>query len=79
MNENKERRLMIMRGCLLFTVLAGWAIYFGYLFLVNRAIGKDWLELVGAAFLPSLPILAGAALACSLFYLIYRTALIKIR
>lgn len=79
MDERKERRLLVVRSCMLFVVLAGWAIYFGYLFSLHRAAGADFWELVGSAFLPSLPILVAAALFCGVIYLVYRTALIKIR
>jgi hypothetical protein len=79
MDERKERRLLVVRCCMLFVVLAGWAIYFGYLFSVHRVIGTDFWGIVGSVFLPSLLVLAGSALVCGLVYLIYRTALIKTR
>ena len=79
MDERKERRLLVVRRCMLFVVLAGWTIYFGYLFSVHRVVGTDFWGIVGSVFLPSLLVLAGSVIVCGLAYLIYRTALIKIR
>jgi hypothetical protein len=79
MDEKKEWRLMVVRCCMIFLVLVSWAIFFGYLFLVHRAAGTDFWGLIGSVVIPSLQVLVGAALVCSLVYFIYRTALIKTR
>lgn len=79
MDKSKEWRLKVVRGCLIFLVLVSWAIFFGYLFTIHRAAGSDLGEMIGTVFIPSLQVLAGSALICSLVYFIYRTALIKIR
>ncbi len=79
MNQGKERRLLVVRCCMLFIVLVGWAIFFGYLFSIHRAAGTEFGDMVGLVFVPSLLVLVGTALFCAFIYLIYRTALIKIR
>ena len=79
MNQGKERRLLVVRCCMLFVVLVSWAIFFAYLFSLYRATGTEFGDMIGLVFVPSLLVLVGTALFCAIIYFIYRTALIKIR